>query len=142
MELQKLNYLEKIDIKEEIEIPSDYLKNTDIVSLLPVKVDGFITFDDNNDYLIKLDVNGTMTLHDSVTYELVPYDFQINIEETLENSVKTLDFIEFLWHYIVLEVPLRFTNSEVEKIETENYRVISEEEYSKKNNPFSDFRLE
>ena len=139
MDLQKLNYLEKIDIKEEIEIPSDYLKNTDIVSLLPVKVDGFITFDDNNDYLIKLDVNGTMTLHDSVTYELVPYDFQINIEETLENSVKTLDFIEFLWHYIVLEVPLRFTNSEVEKIETENYRVISEEEYVKKNNPFSDF---
>ena len=86
-------------------------------------------------------VNGTMILHDSVTYDLIPYDFDIKIEETLENSSKTLDLISFLWHYIVLEVPLRFTNSEIERIENEHFRVISEEEYNKKNNPFSDFEL-
>ena len=83
-----------------------------------------------------------MILHDSVTYDLVPYNFEIKIEETLENSSKTLDLISFLWHYIVLEVPLRFTNSEIERIENEHFRVISEEEYSRKNNPFNDFRIE
>ena len=83
-----------------------------------------------------------MTLHYSITYDLVDYPFSVKIEETLENSLKTLDLIEFLWHYIVLEVPLRFTNSEIVDVETENYRVISEEEYSKKNNPFKDFNYE
>ena len=140
IDLLKLNYLEKIDINEEIEIPMDYLSNTDIVSLSKVKVIGNIKFDMDDNYLINFDVSSKMTLHDSLTYELIDYPFNIHIEETLENSVKTLDLIEFLWHYIVLEVPLRFTNSEINSLETENYRVISEEEYNnKKNNPFKDF---
>ena len=139
IDLQKLNYLEKIDIDEEIEIPKEYLDNTDIVSLSKIKTTGNIIFDANDDYLIKLDISGIMDLHDSVTYDIIPYEFSVNIEETLEKSEKTLDLIEFLWHYIVLEVPLRFTNSETNYVENENYRVISEEEYSKKNNPFKDF---
>ena len=139
IDLQKLNYLEKIDINEEIEIPEDFIKDTDIVKLSKIKTIGNITFDAEDNYLIKLDITGVMSLHDSITYEVIPYEFSIIIEETLENSVKTLDLILFLWHYIVLEVPLRFTNSEFSSIKKENYQVISEEEYSKKNNPFKDF---
>ena len=141
IDLLKLNYEDKIDINEEVEIPKDYYENTDIVDLSKVKTNGFIKYDADNNYLIKLDVFGTMKLHDSVTYDLVDYDFKIEIEETLENSVKTLDLIEFLWHYIVLEVPLRFTSNEGKYEENENFRVISEEEYQKKNNPFSDFSI-
>ena len=139
IDLQKLNYLEKIDINEEVEIPESFLENTDIVKLSKIKTVGEIKFDVNDDYLIKLDISGTMDLHDSITYDIIPYNFSVNIEETLENSMKTLDLILFLWHYIVLEVPLRYTNSETKYVETENYRIISEEEYSKKNNPFKDF---
>ena len=142
IDLQKLNYLDKIDINEEVEIPKEYYENTDIVSLSKIKTNGTIVFDNSDEYNINLDVFGTMQLHDSVTYDIIPYDFTINIEETLENSVKTLDLIEFLWHYIVLEVPLRFTNSEISSIENENYRVISEEEYKRNNNPFKDFFVE
>ena len=139
LDLQKLNYVDSIIVDEEIKIPEDYYQNMDIVSLSPIKVGGNITLDQENNYIINLDVSGIMDLHDSITYEVIPYEFSIIIEETLENSVKTLDLILFLWHYIVLEVPLRFTNSEIDSIENENYRVISEEEYSKKNNPFKDF---
>ncbi len=139
IDLQKLNYLDKIDINEEVEIPEEYLKNTDIVKLSKIKTVGNITFDMEDNYLVKLDISGIMDLHDSLTYDIIGYEFKVNIEETLENSIKTLDLIEFLWHYIVLEVPLRFTNSETKYVENENYRVISEEEYSKKNNPFKDF---
>ena len=139
IDLLKLNYLDKIDILEDIEIPENYLKNTDIIELSKIKTNGNITLDADNNYLVKLYVSGIMKLNDSITCDLVDYNFTINIEETLENSLKTLDLIEFLWHYIVLEVPIRFTTSEVGNIETENYRVISEEEYSKKNNPFKDF---
>ena len=139
IDLLKLNYLDEIVIDDEIEIPENYFLNTDIISLNKVKTKGNITLDSENNYIIKLDVNASMKLHDSITYDLVDYPFSINIEETLENSLKTLDLIEFLWHYIVLEVPLRFTTSEIDNIETDNYRIISEEEYSKKNNPFKDF---
>lgn len=139
IDLTKLNYLDSIDVSEDIEIPKDFLENTDIVSLSKIKTKGNITLDNEDNYFIILDVSGTMQLHDSVTYDLIDYPFTINIEETLENSLKTLDLIEFLWHYIVLEVPLRFTNSEITSIENENYRVISEEEYKRNNNPFKDF---
>ena len=142
IDLQKLNYLDEISIDENVEIPNEYLDNTDIVSLSKIKVDGNITINQDDCYIVNLDVTGTMNLHDSITYDVIPYEFTINIEETLENSVKTLDLIEFLWHYIVLEVPLRFTKSEFNSIKNENYQVISEEEYNKKNNPFKDFFVE
>ena len=142
IDLQKLNYLDKINIDEEVIIPKEYLDNIDIVSLSNVKTVGSISLDSSDNYLIKLNVSAIMQIHDSITYDIVDYPFTINIEETLENSLKTLDLIEFLWHYIVLEVPLRFTNSEITRVENENYRIISEEEYNKKNNPFKDFFVE
>ena len=142
IDLLKLNYLDEIVIDEEVEIPENYFLNTDIISLTKVKTKGNITLDSENNYIIKLDVNASMKLHDSITYDLVDYPFSINIEETLENSLKTLDLIEFLWHYIVLEVPLRFTINEGKYPQGENFRIISEEEYSRKNNPFSDFHIE
>ena len=139
IDLLKLNYSDQIIVNEEIEIPQSYYENTDIVSLSKIKVMGKITLDQEMNYFIELSMDGIMQLHDAITYEIIPYPFSVNIEETLENSLKTLDLIEFLWHYIVLEVPLRYTNSETNYVENENYRIISEEEYSKKNNPFKDF---
>lgn len=142
IDLQKLNYLDKIDIIDEIEIPKDYYKDSEIISLDKVLVKGEITKDFNDDYLVKLKIDSKMILEDSLTLEKIPYDFTVNIEETLENNLKTLDLITFLWHYIMLEVPLRITNNEGSYPEGENFRVISEEEYSKMNNPFKDFHLE
>ena len=142
IDLLKLNYLNEIKIDEVVEIKNDIYKNTDIVELKDIKVSGNITLDSDDEFLVKLVLDGVMILHDSITYDLVPYKFTVNIEETLENSIKTLDLIEFLWHYIVLEVPLRFTLSDGNYPNNDNYKVISEEEYSKRNNPFSDFRIE
>jgi len=140
--LQELNYKEKIIIDENLTYSSDYLENTELISLENVKVSGEITSDIEFNFIINCKVVGKMMLHDAVTYEEVPYEFAIDIEENLGNSLKSLDLIEFLWHYIVLEIPLRYTISEIEHIENENYRVISEEEYKNKNNPFKDFFLE
>ena len=89
IDLLKLNYLEKIDINEEIEFPQEMLNNTDIVSLSKVKVVGNIKFDMDDNYLINLDVSGKMTLHDSLTYELIDYPFNINIEEKSFSSFQS-----------------------------------------------------
>ena len=137
--LQELNYKDKIEVNEKVDIPKEYYEKMDIVKMDKVNVSGNIQKDIEYNFLVKLNASGKMILHDSITYEEIPYEFDVKIEETLENSLKTLDLIEFLWHYIVLEVPLRITNSEIEKIENENYSVISEEEYNRRNNPFRDF---
>ena len=143
IDLQKLNYTDKIDINEKISYNEEYLINSDIVSLDNVNVIGNITYDIEDNYVVNLNVNGIMMLHDAINNEIIPYEFAIEIEEILEKSLKSLDLIEFLWHYIVLEVPLRYTLCEDSHQEGNDYRVISEEEYEKtSNNPFKDFHLE
>ena len=142
IDLLKLNYQDEIKIDEEVNIPKDMYINTDINELKDVKAIGNITFDEDNNYFVNLDLSGVMVLNDSITNDLVPYEFNVKIEESLENSTKTLDLIAFLWHYIVLEIPLRYTLHEGNYPEGENFRVISEEEYSKSNNPFNNFRIE
>ena len=142
IDLLKLNYNDEIVIDDNIEIPKELYKDTDIVNLDKVKVSGNITLNLEDDYQVNLNIHSIMTIHDSVTYDLIPYEFTVNIEETLEKSVKTLDLIDFLWHYIMLEVPLRITKREGDYPKGEFFRVISEEEYSKMNNPFKDFHLE
>lgn len=138
--LLELNYKDEIKIDETIIIPESLISNTDIIKLSDIKVNGNIKFDLDDEYLINLDVSGQMILNDALTFDEVPYDFVINIEEKLENSCKSLDLIEFLWHYIVLEIPLRFTVvDESLNIQNDDYQVISEEEYKNNNNPFKDF---
>ena len=142
IDLLKLNYQNVININEEPNIPIDLYRNTDINELKNVKVVGEINFDEEDNYFVNFDLSGIMMLNDSITNDIVPYKFNVKIEESLENSVKTLDLIPFLWHYIVLEIPLRYTLHEGSYPEGENFRVISEEEYSKSNNPFNNFRIE
>lgn len=142
IDLQKLNYTDKIEIKDKIDIPYEYYQNTEIKSLAKVIVNGQITKDYNEDYFIEIKIISTMYLMDSITLDEIPYDFTVNIEETLEKKIKTLDLIDFLWHYIMLEVPLRITKNDGSYPKGENFQVISEEEYSKMNNPFKDFHLE
>ena len=141
--LQELNYKNEIKIDEVLSYSSDFLKDTEIIRLDNVKVSGTLTTDIEFNCIVNFKVNGEMIIHDAVTYEEVPYEFAIDIEENLGNSLKSLDLIEFLWHYIVLEIPLRYTvSTNSVAVETDNYRVISEEEYNNKNNPFKDFFLE
>ena len=142
IDLQKLNYVDKIEINELIEIPKDYYQNSDIHLLEKVNIQGEIIKNLNDDYNVNIKMKSKMILTDSISLDEIPYDFTVNIEETLEKNIKTLDLIEFLWHYIMLEVPLRITKNEGDYPKGENFRVISEEEYSKMNNPFKDFHLE
>lgn len=137
--LMDLNNQEKIIINELVSYSEEYLKNTEIISLNDVSVVGEIKRDYENNNVIKLDVNGQMYITDAITSEEVPYEFQIEIEEILENSLKTLDLIEFLWHYIVLEIPIRYTTSDTKELKDKYSDIYFEEEVREINNPFKDF---
>ena len=139
IDLNKLIYQDKILIDESIDYSKEYLENTDIISLNNVKVQGSIYVDYEKNNVIELNVLGTMILTDAITRDFVPYDFTIEIEENLENSLKTLDLIEFLWHYIVLEIPIRYSTSDAQELKDKYANVYLEEEVREVNNPFKDF---
>ena len=143
IDLLKLNYSDKIDVDTDINYSDDYLKDSDIIHLNNVHVSGTIKTDIEFNYDVNFTLTGEMIINDSLTGEEVPYKFNTNIEEKLENSLKSLDLIAFLWQYIVMEIPMRFTIHDELSIKKDDYEVISEEEYKeKKNNPFKDFHLE
>lgn len=139
IDLNKLIYQDKILIDETIDYSKEYLENTDIISLDNVKVQGSIYVDYEKNNVIELNVVGTMILTDAITTDPVPYDFTIEIAENLENSLKTLDLIEFLWHYIVLEIPIRYSTSDAQELKDKYANVYLEEEVREVNNPFKDF---
>ncbi len=139
IDLNKLLYEDSIEINDKISYSKDYIKNTDIQELNDVLVSGNITRDFEDNIVIKLNVLGVMYLEDAITLDKVPYKFSIEIEENLENSLKTLDLIEFLWHYIVLEIPIRYTKSDTEELKSTYQDVYSEDEVRNENNPFKDF---
>ena len=139
IDLNELNYKDKILIDDTISYSKDYLKDSDILELNNVKVNGSIYVDYEKNNVIELKVKGTMMITDAITTETVPYDFEIEIAEILENSLKTLDLIEFLWHYIVLEIPIRYTTSDPHEVKNTYKDVYLEEEVREVNNPFKDF---
>ena len=143
IDLLKLNYSDQIDVDSDIDYSDDYIKDSGIIHLNNVHVSGTIKTDIEFNYDVNFKLKGEMIINDSLTGEEVPYKFNTNIEEKLENSLKSLDLIAFLWQYIVMEIPMRFTLCDNLNIKNKDYEVISEEEYKeKKNNPFKDFHLE
>ena len=139
IDLTKLNYEKEIIIDEVVSYSKEYLKNSDILALDNVQVFGKIFKDYETNLMIELNVSGNMILEDAITSLEVPYPFVIEIQENLENSLKTLDLIEFLWHYIVLEIPIRYTLSDTKELKRKYSNIYEEEEIHEVNNPFKDF---
>ena len=137
--LQELNYKNEIKVDEVLSYSSEFLKDTEIIRLDNVKISGTLTTDIEFNCLVNFKVSGVMIIHDAVTYDEVPYEFAIDIEENLGNSLKSLDLIEFLWHYIVLEIPIRYTTGDTKDLKDKYDSVYSEEEIREVNNPFKDF---
>ena len=50
-----------------------------------------------------------------------------------------LDIFQFLWENIVLEIPLQFTKvKDLSKFHGDGWKLVSEDELTTRNNPFSD----
>lgn len=110
-------------------------EGTDIQKMTEVKVTGTITKDVADDYFISLNIQGTMTLPDSLTLEPVEYPFDINVDENLEEvaenfkkSDKTIDILPIIWENILMEIPIRVTgkNSKALKTEGEGWSFVED----------------
>lgn len=130
IDLNELNYKDKIEVNEMFSYEEEYLKLSNIIKLDNVKVKGYIYQNEAEEYLSKLLVKGTLILPDSITLEPIEKPFEIKldevIDEVVENNQNTLDLKEYLWENIVLEVPIRFTKSDAKNLKGNNWQVIEE----------------
>ena len=135
------NVLEFIEVKDEYVIDSERLKDSNIIELSKIIVDGIIKKKNDDEIYLVLNVSGKMKINDSITLEEVwyPFSFEIdeNLDEFIEKDENSLDIIEILWQNIVLEVPLRYTTTDdYSCYHGDGWKLVSEEELVK-NNPFS-----
>ena len=137
-----LNRIESsININNTISFSEDYIKNSNILRLDDVKVNGIIALNEEDKIKISIDVEGIMILEDSISLDEISYPFSLKIEEILENNTNSIDIMDILWQNIVLEVPLKLTEvKEFSQYQGDGWRLVSEEEMNKENNPFSNLK--
>jgi len=134
--------LNELNIKDEIVFKENVYKNDKLDSrihnLENSVVEGKIYNDASNEIILDCKFSGTMFIEDSISLEIVPYEFEINIEEKIEDLIENyqdcyksrqnaLDLIEVLWQNIVLEVPISFTKVKDAKLKGNGWELQSEE---------------
>ena len=113
------------------------LKNTNIIELNDMKINGYITQNRDNFHL-KLDVKGTMVLPCSISLKPTNYDFNIEIDEdfdetlqeNLKNVANSIDIFQIIWENILMEIPLRVVNEDLSDVKTEGegWQLITDKE--------------
>ena len=128
---------DSIDVNEVINIDKEVFKNTDIIELNNISLNGSIYVDAANIYHIDIDVDGVMVLPCSITLKPVDYKFSCKVEEefgetelsNIKNdkiSKNTIDILPIIWENIVLEIPLRVLSSDAynTKIEGDGWKLV------------------
>lgn len=129
-----------IEINEVYSFSEEELKNSSILKLDNVKISGVISKNSIDEYIINVEVIGTMVLPCSVSLKPVNYDFNIQIDgnineimaefnENFENNQKTLDILPIIWENILMEIPIRIVSDDISDVKTEGegWELITDE---------------
>ncbi len=139
IDLTKLIYsnLYRIPVDSVFDIPKDYLKNTDMRDISPVKVTGYVS-NNEEEYELNINVSGEMILPCARTLKDVKYPFSIDIIEPIgennENSLEivqnSIDIFPIIWQYILMDVPLRVLHPDAKDfhMEGEGWHLITEDD--------------
>jgi uncharacterized protein len=129
--------LYKISVDEELIIPDEYLNGSDIKSITPVKVSGYV-YNNEEELSLEIIVSGTMILTCARTLKDVEYPFNIEINEIIgeneDNSLEivqnSLDIFPIVWQNILVDVPLRVLHPDAkeESLEGDGWRLITEDD--------------
>ena len=133
--------VDRIDINEEITIPEEYY-TYDIKSISPVKLDGYLYLDELDNLSINLNVKCGLTLKSSISLKDVNFPININIDELDfddENKkiTNSIDLIPIIWQNILIEIPIRVTDSSNDENISDKY--IKKEEIDERLSKLKDF---
>ena len=133
IELNKISQ-NGLNINEEVEY-TDYNKSL-IKDLSSIKVMGKLFYNNLDELIFMGTIKGIMKLIDANNGELIDYPFESEIDDVIANeyiSEKSLDLKAFLWQNIVLEVPIRVSNSNLENLKGDGWEL--RDEFTKKEDP-------
>ena len=123
IDLNILNVKSKVDIDMQVLFPKEDLNKAGILDMEKVNVKGNLTY--NEEYILKVNIKGEMTLPCSLTLEPVNYPFDIdideNIDEFIENSKKTqktIDILPIIWENILMEIPMKVISPNAKNMKT------------------------
>ena len=133
--------VDRIDINEEITIPEEYY-TYDIKSISPVKLDGYLYLDELDNLSINLNVKCDLTLKSSISLKDVDFPININVDELDfddENKkiTNSIDLIPIIWQNILIEIPIRVTDSSNDEDISDKY--IKKEEIDERLSKLKDF---
>ena len=141
-EVESINFDGKYEIPKEIIINDNLYKNNEINDLSEITISNSSITKEGDNYVINYDIEGKIKIRDSISleYEWYPFSSKINekLEDFVEKNENILDINQFLWQNIVLEVPLRFTTiTDYSKYQGDGWKLVSEDDLVKNNNPFN-----
>lgn len=111
IDLRKLFTYKNIDIDNEVIVPVEYYKTTDIIRISPLSIKGNISLNYEDEIELNVSIKGTFILACAISLEEVSYDFATEVNEIIpENDKKSnldLELLDILWENTVLEVPIK-----------------------------------
>ena len=134
--------LDELSIKRSLEFEYDITKDNEIdkriFELNNAKVNGRIYLNSVDEIILECNFSGVMFIEDSISLEIVPYDFNIDIEENLsdieeiyeecyEKGKNTLDLKKILWQNIVLEVPISYSIVKDAELKGDGWELLNED---------------
>ena len=134
--------LDELNIKDAIEFNYEVFKDEEldqkIKDLKNANVEGKVFQNSNGDIILNCTFKGEMIIEDSITLDLIPYKFNIEIDENLdelienysdcyENLQNTLDLKSILWQNIVVEVPISYSLNKDANLKGNGWELINEE---------------
>lgn len=136
-------------INNELEFNYDVYKDDDLdnrIKDLKGKVVGKVYIDLIGDIILECNFYGTMLLEDSITLDLIDYEFNININNSIkeisenyiecyEKEKNILDLKKILWQNIVLEVPISYTKAHDAKLKGNGWELLNEDKKSEEIDP-------
>ena len=126
IELNKISQ-KGLNINETIKY-TDYNKSL-IKDLSDVIVNGKLLYNNLDELIFMGNIKGIMKLIDANNGELIDYPFECEIDDVIGNDYineKSLDLKAFLWQNIVLEVPIRVSNSNLENLKGDGWELRDE----------------
>ncbi len=117
IDLRKLYSSKEVEINDQVIIPEEYYKNTDIIRIENLEVIGIVYTNIDDEFEIDAQVFGTFILPCSISLEEVKYDFNTEISEIIkqneEKNQNSLELLDILWENIVSEVPIKVVKPEL-----------------------------
>jgi uncharacterized protein len=121
------NNIEKtIEIDNNVDIPESLIKETELIGLKELHVEGYLKKDLLDLIVLSLNIKGVMVLPCAVTLKPVDHAFETSIEGDLEEILKemdenfknienSIDILPIIWENVLMEIPLRVVSEEGKK---------------------------